>query len=293
MTAKRKKILIFSISTLVLTALATVVRVLALYKDFDSEAGYYVTGSVLPIVFNIIAAIAVISPIVALPLLFGKGDITIPCQNQSCRFSALLAVAGFALLAWDRWSNFLAVSDVYTGMKLILALASPILTVAIMTFFVAACFGLEPSPLVAISGTLSIIAFAVELTDVHNDVSIALNSPNKMLFQFAVIGAMLYLLAELRVVFSASRPRFYLFTLALATFLLGASSIPSIIASSADIYENKLIKADVALLGVFVFCLFRLIGIAFRKDEPQCELCEEYDDGYEEPAETEETAEVE
>ena len=153
--------------------------------------------------------------------------------------------------------------------------------------------GLEPSPVVAISGTLSIIALAIELANVHNDVSIALNSPNKMLFQFAVICVMLYLLAELRVVFSVARPRFYLFILVISTFVLGASSLPSIIASAAGIYENKLIKADVALLGVFVFCLFRLIGIITSKEEPEDDLCAECEGEYTAEEMTEETESAE
>ena len=287
MTAKRKKILIFSISARALTALATVVRVLALLKEFDLSVGYYARGAILPTVFNIIATLFVVASIVAIPTVFKSGDVAIAGQSRSCRFSSLLAVAGFALLAWERWSDFMLVSDVYTGAKLIFALLSPILMLSLLTFFVACCFGLEPSPLVAISGSLSIITLAVELAKVYNTFEIAINSPNKTLFQLTIISAMLYILAELRTVFSASRPRFYLFSLTTAIFFLGASSLPSIIASAAGTYENKLIKEDVAFLGIFVFCVFRLIGIIFSKDEPECELCEEYEDGYEIVEETE------
>ena len=290
MTAKplnNKKLNIFSLSALGALALTLILRTAALLLEFDTVEGYFSHGAVLPMVFNIICVAAVI--LFGAFALFGfkKGELTLPKAEKPLTLAAFVPAIASAILTWSVWSEFLEIAPYLAGKDLIFAFPRPILSLVTVIFFFCFAMGLRKDPLSATAGILSLFAFALELTNIYNDLYVSMISPNKLLIQISCIAAMLYILCELRVTFTMAQPRFFLFSLATATLICGASSLPSLAATVVGAYENPYILQDLMSASVFLLCLCRFIGI--MRTPIFSESFEDADDGYVLPDELEET----
>jgi len=259
----------FAIAALAFTLVAIILRTVSLLAFFEADIGYYQRGAVLPVIFNILcgAAIAlfIILPLVALK----KKEAVIPRHAKATRTAALLPVAALAIMAWNRWQSALETLKSGAEVSVIKTALPPLLILAALTFFVAACVGFERSALTAISGTLTIVMFASELAISYRDLSVALNNPNKMLFHFTCLSAMFFLLYELRVIYGTSKARLWLFSTASAAFMLGCYSVPSIIAHLAGACECFDLRTDVAFAAIFLFVVVRMLTALFGKEEPE------------------------
>lgn len=284
-----KKFTAFSMATLGILILSVVLRSAAMLLQFDTPSGYFIHGAILPVIFNIIF-VATVGFFGAFPLFaFSGKSLTIPTVKPPFTLTAILpAVASFAL-AWNIWSEFLEVSLYLEGKELIFSFVHPILSLFLVIFLATYAAGLKKSVLTAVSGILSIFALALELTDIYNDLSVSMTSPNKTLLQISCIAAMLYIYCELRALFGAPQPKFFLFSLSTATVVLGSYTVPSLLATAVGKYDNPYTLHDLFFAALFLLCLLRFIGIA---KTPICpEIFEESEDEYseyvaEEPQET-------
>ena len=261
---KNKFHVVTALSAVTAAIAVALLRFISLYNYYDSAMGYYERDAALPVIFTALAAVAVIG--FGAFCVFGmkKCELAIPRAGGVCRVTALLPVAAFALLCWNRWQTFTALEGL-AAPQLIWALLAPLLALGVLVFFVSACIGLEPTWLTGLSGVLSILMFAYELSTVYTDMTIAMNSPNKLLLSFALLSAMIYILAELRVIFKAQKPRLYLFSLFASTLLTGAYSIPAVIISLVD--GNRPGDIDIALLTFFIFLVARGVSLAFLPEK--------------------------
>ena len=107
----------------------------------------------------------------------------------------------------------------------------------------------------------------------HFDFEVQMNSPNKLIFQLACLSAMLALLADMRILADAQKPRFSLFAFSLATLFLGSSSVPSVFAYMKGIFPSdyRNLPADFVCMALWCYCLIRLIWIAYPSEEKKAE----------------------
>lgn len=273
MTDKYKKINIFALAVLMLTLVAAVLRTLSLVTVFESDTGYYQLGAALPTVLNILCVLAV-AAFAAFPLFFIKKDeVAVPPMHKACRYVAILPAIAFALLTAKKWSAFFGAAEFAMEQKnLFLVFLPPVLTLFALIFFVLACTGLKATALTAAAGSFAIISFAVELALSYTDMTVPMNSPNKLMSHFAYIGIMLFLLAELRALWQVRKDRLYFFSAAVAVFFTGSYSVPVICAPLSDGYTDTATISDFAVAAVFLFSAVRLLtlGISFR-ETPEAE----------------------
>ena len=265
----------FAVSALILTLVAIILRAVSLLAFFEADIGYYQRGAVLPVIFNILCGVAIALFIIFPLVTLKKKEAVIPRHAKATRTAALLPVAALAIMAWNRWQSAFETLKSGAEVSVLKTALPPLLILAALTFFVAACVGFERSALTAISGTLTIVMFAAELAISYTNLFVALNNPNKMLFHFTCLSAMLFLLYELRVIYGVSKARLWLFSTASAAFMLGCYSIPSIIAHLAGACESFDIRTDVAFAAIFLFVVVRMLTALFGKEEPAEEENEE------------------
>jgi hypothetical protein len=273
-------------ATLGILILTVVLRSAAMLLQFDTASGYFLHGALLPVIFNIISVAAVVFFAVFPIFAFAGEELIIPSAKAPFTLCAILpAVASFAL-AWNIWSEFLEVSLYLEGKELIFSFVHPILSLFLVIFLATYAAGLKKSVLTAISGILSIFTLAIELTDIYNDLYVSMTSPNKTLLQLSCIVAMLYIYCELRTLFGAPQPKFFLFSLSTATVVLGSYTVPSLLAEALGIYDNPYTLHDLFFAAFFLLCLVRFIGI--MRTPIFSESFEDADDGYVLPEELEE-----
>jgi len=109
----------------------------------------------------------------------------------------------------------------------------------------------------------SLLLTAVSYLDLY----MAMNSPIKLSFQFAMIAFMLFSLLELRVTLEKPKPRAY-FALAMITMLLsGIASVPQIVAFCTGRFNNlSYLFFAIVSLCVFIYVAVRLCIFVSARD---------------------------
>lgn len=262
-----KKSTVFFLSTLGILILTVILRCAAMLFEFDTPSGYFLHGAILPAIFNIICVAAVIF-FGAFPILAFVGkELSIPSIKAPFTLAAILPAAASLAISFGMWRELLEIAPYLDGKELLISLIRPVLSLFLVVFLAAFGAGLKRSALTVISGILALFSLAVELTNIYNDLYVSMTSPNKTLLQISCIVTMLYIYCELRALFGAPQPRFFLFSLSTATVLLGAYTLPSLLTTAAGIYDNPYTLHDLFFAAFFILCLVRLIGIS---KEPIC-----------------------
>lgn len=249
-----------------LTLIAIALNTMSLLNFYEADIGYFVRGAVLPTVFNILLVVGVVFLAGFTIFALKKDETSISAPHPSCKYTALIPVAAFGLLLWDRAYYFFDAAKLGILEKPLFAFLSPLFTLATVALFISYCFGVKPSVSTAVWGTLSIAMFAYDVFVFHSDLTVAMNSPQKLSFNFAALSAMLFIVAELRVVYGVPKPRFYLFSIGTATLFLGAYSLPYTAAHLIGTCESVSPKATLAFLALFIFVLVRFICAIFLEN---------------------------
>lgn len=260
---EHKKTLPFALAVIGLTAVAIALNTLSLLNFYEADIGYFVRGAVLPMIFNILLVVGVVFMAGFAIFALKKNETSISAHHPACKYAALLPVAAFGLLLWDRAYYFFDAAKLGILQNPLLSFLSPLFTMAAVALFISYCLGVKPSVSTAVWGTLTIAMLAYDVFVLHSDLTIAMNSPQKLSFNFAALSAMLFIVAELRIIYGVPKPRFYLFSIGCATLFLGAYSLPYTVAHLVGTCESVSPKATLASLALFIFVLVRFISAVF------------------------------
>ena len=268
-------------SALGTVALCVILRTLSIFFAFDLSIGYYKTGAPMPILLNVLTFLAVVA---AFAFCFiPKISISPfePALIKPVRMSAIFPTVGFAAYAFVYVTWLLDYLKYYPTLPMtyILTLAS---TLGAGIFF--ACAALRKNNgdvLFILLGILAIVYFVISLADCYFDTLVQMNSPNKLVFQFACLGAMLLTVNEIRQGFDVKRNGFHLFSATVASIFLFTSSIPSILGYVAGKMpiSYSLFYSDAVFFMLAIFAVVRLVQMCFIEppviDEPEDENTDE------------------
>ena len=127
----------------------------------------------------------------------------------------------------------------------------------------------------------------LELAECYFDTFSPMNSPLKLTFEFACLGALLLTVNEMRVGLDQKRRGFHLFAATVASVFLPTSAIPSIICYlSGDMPASYvLVYSDLVMLGISVLAVARLVQLCFYEQAEPTESETEIQDSDEEQIE--------
>ena len=207
----KSKVKIYCNTGLILTLILTLFRCVSLAAFYDVDLGYF-NGGFVPTMMNAIYFIAsawCLSPIVLLP----KSQIRAEFTPSTAHFKGASVFA--AVL-------FLLSSTAFFGTRK-LAVFTVALVIISALFFISTLFNKESLKTArAFLSIAVILTLIISLAKLYFDMTIAMNSPHKLLGSFSFMAAMVFMLCEVRVYLGKQLPRLHL-AASLLTFLLGIS----------------------------------------------------------------------
>ncbi len=202
--------------------------ILSALTSFDSELMYFNNSFFLWFARTCLALSLI--ALTAWPILFREMELNISDVNEKVpspfhAFSLLLPALGFLFCAVQplntstpSWALFMLKAA---------AVISALFAVTQFIFCVYSRFNRKLAlALRFISGICAFIWCLVMIYLTYIDVTVTLNSPAKLLPQFALFSIMMVVVSELRVAIGANKGRFWFFSLSLATVMCSAAGFP-------------------------------------------------------------------
>lgn len=245
--------LVYCAVTVSLTVVAIVLRFLNLAFFFDSSIHYYRPDSLLPILeWVVLTAGTAFAAVISFLSLRRLPIFAEEKQPRPVKAFAIVAAVGFLVLAASTLGT--------TG-----SLISTLLSMGACLYFLL-IFGNQTKPLpLTLSGLCVIVRLLWVLAESYFDVTVPMNSPNKLILELACLSGMLFLVEELRTLISKARPALYPFSLGVTVLLTGTASIPSLLGHFAKVIDlSDLLAANVALLTLFLYAVCRLLLLTLR-----------------------------
>lgn len=262
-------------SVVALTLVGIVLRTVNMFLFFDYDINYYFADAALP---KITAAFFVLATVYLIAVCVGASEPPFSADGAergvAIKLSGFLCSLGFVLTA----SSTLDVVSV---------IPSPVLTTLLYISAVYFLLSLmrETRGAQALTSVAVVLSLASLMAITYFDAFIQMNSPLKVHFHLAMLSSMIFITAEARAMIGMIKRKFYLFSLSIAVFFTGISSVPALAATyfgTLDYSRTPIYYlCDILTFTLFIYFLCRLISLNFiRKSEedPTNELTEEDND---------------
>ena len=250
-----KRTAILSVTALCLAAISALTRTLCLFFFYD-EIGYFKTGAVLPVIFNVIYTLSI--------LFFAFCSICFspitPKANPGKpeKLSSLIVCAAFVPLIITKAVSTFGASG--TDKPSLIAILSVVFALLSAAYFASLAFCKQPSAISVMLGVACIIWAVISWISSYLDFFVPMNSPDKLFFHFACIGAILVVFADIRAIYGIPRPKMYFFSFCAGLVALCTSSLPSIIANAKNLFASySLLYEDIAFLAIAIYAAVRLL----------------------------------
>ena len=257
--------LLLCFAPVLFTVFGVALRIINLLSFYDSYIGYY-KKAFLPVAMNVFFVVAVC--FFATVCFFAERKDSVDVTFTPIKtFRAICIVCSIAILVSTL--NFLSKESTE-----LLGLFDILASVCSAAFFATFISKKMPS-YSAILALAPIALSTVILATTYFDVTVQINSPNKMLIHFACIAAMLGFLGEARLLADGKKKKTYFFFIFSALFFTGVSSIPALTLYFANEFDYSYVKHDCILFVFFLYFLGRIMSLCFYKSN--CEVCDTED----------------
>lgn len=260
----KNKVRTYFFTCLFLTLFLTLLRSISMSVFYDPQIAYFNSSFVTTLtnVFYIVSTIWCLSSLIFFP----KVSLTLSFTPQTPFFQAASLFSGI-LFPISALFIFLDSGDSS------LCITSAAFAILATFFFIFSTFTSKVSETIKAFASipLAVTATAI-LADVYFDMTIAMNSPHKLLGSLALVSAEILILCETRTYLGKPLHRIHLAS-ALVTFMLGASFTISnliyVVASSANLTEfetNPIILGNIGYLGIILGISVYALARAFSFD---------------------------
>lgn len=274
----RRSALIYTAVVLALTTLAALIRAIGLFFFYDASIGYF-SGALF-------SALAYLVPMGALlvlgilSLVFFRGEEIGYAKNAPLAVKIVSAACALLFFLWSV-QGLTSGAPWYTT---VLGLFSAL-------YFLLALTADTRTPALPIAGLCVILRLIVALGNSHFDITVAMNSPDKLALQLALLSGMIFTVCELRARIDTPRTALWFFSAGIAATLLIGNSLPTLLAAAADrIYRPDAPLLSATLLAFGLYAAVRLLTVALNptpaQEEPETELTEEEPESPEEETES-------
>ncbi len=238
-------------AVLIIALAAAVLRTVAIFVAYDAEIGYFSRGAISPLLANIACIAGVVMAFGLILFCRPRGRVYNPGARDSAPVYFATAYAAFVMLGtflYELWrcvgertaasyfEKAATVDNAYTARSL--RIQGMLIIIGIVASAVSAIYffcrlgnkgGREWYVILGFAPGLRGVS---GMATIYFDMTVEMNSPNKMLLQFALISVMIYFLLELRMLLGdkKARPRAYAAVGLAATVLTAAASVSLIAA---------------------------------------------------------------
>ena len=261
MTKQKKVLLCCGIAIAPLLALvATLLRTIALFREFDKDTGYFHASAPTNRAYLIICAVAVLLFLAF--AIIARRDLSTPTLGSG--LSILFSAAYFLVtLAVSAISNFISTAGATTGLTKFFWIVSAVTALLAIAYF--ALFLIRAQSQGIRHGLLGMApAFFALFTAIllYFDRSIQMNAPAKLLHMAAFLLLACYFLWESRALLGSVKNAPYYFVTAVTLLLSLSASIPNLL---YNLIENGALVLssiyDFVLLAAALYTLARLVQL--------------------------------
>ena len=268
----KRMLKIYGISVLSISLICIVLRLVSTLLFFDKNIGYYQSDKIIPIISNILPAISVIAAIVFCMIPRIRISPISPADTKYTKIGSVTVTAGFAIFAVKYISSLIEYNNFYGSI--------PFSYLFCLACTIAACVFFTLKAVRRVNADISYVLMwcVLQLAECYFDNFVQMNSPIKLVFQFACLGAILLTVNEMRISLDSKRKGFHLFSATVASIFLPLSAVPSIICYLTGNMPSSymLFFADCVMLLFSVFAVTRLIQMCFGKESDlPSETCDE------------------
>lgn len=266
-------------SVMGLTIAAAVLRTAAFLTGYDADVGYFRAAAVT-VIYRVLCACAVLIPALC-AWLTPASDAVSPRIGDRRELSVAIPLAASLWLSFSLFRSYLLSSGTKsTGWAVLLA---AMLALCAAFYFLLLLVGAGRRNVRGLLGMCVIFLCVLLVGLTYNDPYVTMNSPVKLAVQFACVGVMLGMTAELRMLLDKPAPRLALPLLACAAFFCVAGALPCLVARACGaipathpeggaLYLSYLLFAF--LMGLYMLVRFVLLvfmpaehtGIPFDAD---------------------------
>jgi len=284
----RRALRIYGICVMAIALACIALRFFGILFFFDIDIGYYTVGAVpflasyLPIFAVVLAAVFCFVPWV-------RVNSNTARNTRSVKISAIFPALGFVFWFVTYAISLIDYNEAYGTIPFVYILTAICALLAAVFFIMTVFTRNTANALYVTAGLFTVIWIVLSLAESYFDIYVQMNSPNKLIFQFATLSGILLTVNEMRNGFDVKRPRFHLFSASIALVLLGTSSIPSVVCFLLGKMPSSyiLFYSDCIFLLMLVFAATRLIQLCFAKEEAPIVTGETVANEAEEQTETE------
>lgn len=211
----------------VCAAVLSVAARIFLTNDFLEKHGVYAHGTVLPTVYHILLAVAVLT-LAIVPITIGRknnGDALVKTTNPTV-FTA--CISAFMIAVYIFLSIY-SISKTDASPKIIDTLELVFAAPTVIFFFLTAFQKDSRTPALAIASLFPGIWAAFGVMKIYFNMELLMNNPDKILGEFALISAMLFFMFEARNQIGIPLKGLYLASTLSAPILLLSASVPNLV----------------------------------------------------------------
>lgn len=254
--------------TVALTIAAAALRMCAFFTGYDAKIGYFDSAAVTTI-YRILCGLVVLTTSVC-AFMTPADQMPLPSVGQSREPAAALPLAARILLTIYLFVTAYDNAQAGASNSLVLYITL-FMTLLSAVYFLLLLTGRGSRNARGLLGLVALLPSVGIIALTYSDGYVTMNSPVKLAVQFAAVGIMLALTAELRFLLDKPAPRLALVLWSVATFLCLGGALPCLVAQLAGIvpttrpegvglYQGYLMLA--CLEGIYL--LFRLYTLAHQ-----------------------------
>ena len=257
----------FMLGAFLLTLCGIILRIVNISLFYDADIGYFKKAP-LPSVMYVFFLLVVVAFAVACVVL-EKKELLKTDFNNPLYFKILMVICAIG--------SFSAAMTVISSGNLGTANLLLVLAALGSAVYFALYFAKKLSSLNTLLALFPAFACLMILGLTYFDVYTQMNAPHKVLIHLASIACMFGSLSEARAIAEGNKRRMYFFSLSLAIFFTGVSSVPTVILYFSNSFEYSYIDYDCILLVFFVYFVARGVThcIKSRKNVPESVINEE------------------
>lgn len=265
---------LFVALSLALTALLIVLRFVNLLCFFDYDIGYYQRGAALPIIMNALLVLSVLFFAVASIFItrapkslcgYEKNSFTI-IGSSLCALTFLALGINFSLFSIALPSH-IQLNAKIISLYAVFSMLAALYFISNIVNFIGKYRALFAIPLII--NAVSILAIS------YFDITIQMNSPQKLLLHVACLASMFFFITEARCIFEDMRKKLYIFWLCTGIFFSGVYSVPSLIYFAINgISDYTFITFIITFFAVFVYLVTRAVTLmisSLKADTADCD----------------------
>ncbi len=276
MKIREKRLAIYLLALMALTLSAAVLRTLAVLRDFNRSSGFFDKKGLINAAS---VALALAFVLIIAYIIFGKqrSSLVANSHNPLTYIPSGFVALSFIFVAREVLSGGeIFDSQSTVGHRLIVIFIAVFAMLSVAYFFLNSYLGSRYSrkrSMFALAPIICLLLYAIYL---YTDTTLPMNSPNKIVDEFAYAAAALFFCAEARISLGREKWRVYV-PLGMVSMLLTAySSLPATVVYFLTLIrsgEATLISrgiGEIALtLALFIYVTARVSLVVFLKEDKQ------------------------